>query len=90
MSTKTKPGRPAGAKNKQVPQSDGQLTRCRCGSTRRTEYFNRRVLAIAGINPATGEEYTQIVIRRTSCADCGQLRDDRHFVFEPVTRGREK
>ncbi len=86
----TKKGRPPGAKNKQVPQSDGRLTRCRCGSTRRTEYFNRRALDIAGINPETGEEYTQIVIRRTSCRDCGQLRDDRHFVYQPVTRRRKK
>lgn len=90
MSKMTK-GRPPGAKNRDVDQADGQLTSCaKCGSTRRAKYFNRRDLAIAGIHPQTGREFTKIVIRRTSCLDCGQHRDDRHFLFEPARRHAKK
>jgi hypothetical protein len=98
MSTKPKPpasakgrpngaamkGRPKGAATKRPPQKDVHASRCiKCQSTERSEYFNRRELAIAGLHPQTGEPYTSIVIRRTRCLDCGQLRDDRQFVYQP-------
>lgn len=87
--SENKKGRPAGAANRQVKQIDGELTRCTCGSTRRAPYFNRRDLPIAGVNLVTGKPYTSIVIRRTSCLDCGQHRDDRHYVNEPKQRGKK-
>jgi hypothetical protein len=82
-----KNGRPKGAKNRDVEIADGQLTSCpKCGSTKRTPYFNRRDLPIAGLHLVTGKPYTSIVIRRTSCGDCGQHRDDRHFAYKPAKR----
>lgn len=82
-----KVGRPKGAKNVEVELADGQLTTCfACGSTRREAYFNRRDLAVSGLHFQTGQPYTSIVIRRTKCKDCGQHRDDRHFVFVPAKR----
>lgn len=80
-------GRPKGSATQRPPQTDAPASRCiKCQSTRRAEYFNRRVLQIAGLHPQTGEPYTSIVIRRTSCRDCGQHRDDRQFVYEPGER----
>lgn len=75
-------GRPAGAKNREVDVADAQPpTACiRCGSTNRAPYFNRRDLPIAGRHPVTCQLYQRIVIRRTRCLDCGQHRDDRHFL----------
>lgn len=81
---KARKGRPRGAANAQVEQADGQLTSCgKCGSTKREPYFNRRDVDVAGVHAVTGRPYTQIVIRRTRCGDCGQARDDRHFVNAP-------
>lgn len=88
--TKKKTGRPSGAANRRVKQAEGQLTRCTCGSTQRTPYFNRREHAIAGLHPTTGEPFTSIVWRRTSCQDCGQFRDDKHYVYRPAPRKRNK
>jgi hypothetical protein len=77
-------GRPKGATTKRPPQKDVAASRCfKCQSTERTEYFNRRELAVAGLHPQTGEPYTSIVIRRTKCRDCGQHRDDRQFLYQP-------
>jgi hypothetical protein len=76
-------GRPKGAKNREVDCVDAPPTSCqKCGSTRRTPYFNRRAPEISGVCPLTGQAYTSIVYRRTSCADCGQFRDDRTLVNE--------
>jgi hypothetical protein len=94
MSTKPKPspkGRPKGATTKRPPQNDVPASRCiKCHSTERTEYFNRRELAIAGLHPQTGEPYTSIVIRRTMCRNCGQFRDDRQFVYQPTRKAQPR
>lgn len=83
-------GRPKAARNRAVDQADGDLTACRkCGSTRRAPYFNRRDVEVEGVHLVTRKPYTKIVIRRTSCLDCGQHRDDRHFVYEPKARGKK-
>lgn len=79
-----KKGRPKGSSNHDVDQADTAASRCRCGSTRRSAYFNRRELDVAGVDPQTGQPYTSIIIRRTRCEDCGQHRDDRQFVNEPL------
>lgn len=78
-----KRGRPKGSPNREVVQADGELTRCHCGSTQRGPYFNRRDVEVAGVHALTGRPYTSIIIRRTQCLDCGQHRDDRHFVNQP-------
>lgn len=61
------------------PTVDGELTRCpRCGSTDRTSYTNRRELQHAGTTPA-GRPFNLVVWRDTTCAECMQLRCDRHY-----------
>jgi hypothetical protein len=87
-STKTKAkGRPKGSANRDVDQVDAPATACpKCGSTRREAYFNRRDLAVQGVCFLTQKPYTSIIIRRTSCSDCGQHRDDRQLVNEPIGR----
>jgi hypothetical protein len=53
-----------------------EASRCRkCGSTERTGYGHTREHAYAGLYD--GKPYTHVVWRRTSCAKCGQVRDDR-------------
>jgi Zn finger protein HypA/HybF involved in hydrogenase expression len=80
--TKTK-GRPKGSKNVDVDVVDFAPTVCKCGSTNRGPYFNKRELHVAGICQATGQAYTSIVLRRTQCTDCEQHRDDRQLVNQP-------
>lgn len=84
--TAAQQGRPKGARNRKVDQTDGELTRCKCGSTDREPYFNKRELNISGDHAITGKPYTLIIIRRTRCRGCGQARDDRHFVNAPRKR----
>jgi len=75
------PGRPPGAKNLDVEEIEGELTRCpKCGSTERGPYFNRRDLPIRGNHLVTGLPYTSIVVRRCQCLGCGQHRDDKHYL----------
>jgi len=86
--SQSKKGRPKGAKNVAVDTADAPASRCpKCFSTRRTPYFNRRDVAVAGVDHHTGKPYTSIVLRRTKCEDCGQHRDDRQLVNEPDARG---
>lgn len=84
MATNT-PGRPVGARNKQLEHADGELTRCKCGSTRRASYFNRQVQTLVGLD-AKGRPYTHLVKRRTACLDCGQHRVDRHYENKPAKK----
>lgn len=80
MSEKTK-GRPKGSPNVSAVV-DVQLSQCpRCESTRRSEYLDRQLQEYSGTN--LGRKYNRIVRRRTRCLDCGQLRIDRAFEFEP-------
>lgn len=75
---KKKAGRPAGRRNHVVAHATAQVTRCpKCGSTERLPYWLKREKAIAGVD-AAGQPFTHVVWRRTRCADCGQVRDDRH------------
>lgn len=75
--TKTK-GRPKGSKTTNLETAEGLLTQCpNCRSTNRTPYTNRTELAFAGIRD--GKHFTHVITRRTSCADCGQARFDKHF-----------
>lgn len=76
-------GRPKGAKNIVAPVVPVLESRCpACGSTRREQYFNRRDQAVRG-TLTTGETFTHIVWRRTACADCGQVRDDKWYENRP-------
>lgn len=78
--TKTRrPGRPAGSTTKEVPVATVATSSCaKCGSTKRSAYFNRRTIENAG-RTADGTPYKRIVWRRTKCLSCGQVRDDRTF-----------
>ncbi|MFV0446679.1 MAG: hypothetical protein ACK5Q5_24165 [Planctomycetaceae bacterium] len=76
-------GRPKGSTTQPIPVSLAPKSRCKkCNSTDRTEYTNRREHPFEGIDP-DGQPYNRIVFRRTSCAGCGQHRDDK--TFELVT-----
>lgn len=78
---KSETGRPKGSKNKPLDHAQGELTRCqRCQSTNRNPYTSRVEQAYAGTTLG-GQPYTHIVRRRTSCADCGQHRIDKHYEF---------
>lgn len=80
MSEKNK-GRPKGSPNV-AAVVDVQLSQCpRCESTRRSEYLDRHLQEYSGTT--MGRKYNRIVRRRTRCLDCGQLRIDRAFEFEP-------
>ena len=71
-------GRPKGSKNHKVDQVDAGLeqTRCRrCGSTRRSQYYNKRTLKV-GNQMKDGLPFNRTTWRRTKCLDCGQFRDD--------------
>ena len=70
-----KPGRPLGSKTQEIPYVEAGVTRCRCGSTERSEYTNRREHAHAGI-ATDGKPYTHTVWRDTKCLNCGQRRCD--------------
>lgn len=75
--------RPKGSKNAQVDVAHVEVTRCRkCGSTERTAYYNTRVREASGTD-AEGRAYNQIVWRRTTCINCGQVRDDISREYNP-------
>lgn len=77
--TKSKQGRPKGAKTVKKPESTGVLTRCkRCGSTDRDRYTNPRTIQQSGIGP-DGKPYNQITWRNTCCKSCGQVRVDKFY-----------
>ena len=83
MKTK-KAGRPKGAKTKKAKIVDAVPSRCpKCGSTEK-EHLNKQELVNAGVTPA-GEPFDTIVLRRTRCRSCGQMRMDRSHEF----RGRK-
>lgn len=80
----TKPkGRPAGSKNIQRDECDVIGSRCkRCGSSRRRPYqSDPTTLRAGGTDPITGQPYTHVIWRRTSCLDCGQARIDKCYEF---------
>ena len=83
-------GRPKGSRNHQVDTVDAPPTACKkCGSTRRTPYTNKRELPIRGVCIVTRQPYTSIVLRRTSCVDCGQYRDDRTLINQSLRPGKK-
>ena len=74
---KRKPGRPPDSAPA-IPQVDHVPTICpACGSKRRESYYGTTTLDYAG--ERQGVPYLRIVIRRTSCSDCGQHRVDRCY-----------
>lgn len=81
-------GRPKGAKTKPRGETEGKLTRCKCQSTNRTPYTKRRELEYAGIDQQTGQPFTHVVWRHTTCSDCGQARIDRHVENRPKKKRR--
>lgn len=82
-STKSKQGRPKGAKTVKKPESTGVLTRCkRCGSTDRERYTNSRTVQQSGIGP-DGEPYNQVTWKNTRCKSCTQARVDKFYELVP-------
>lgn len=72
-----KKGRPKGSRTKTVATAEACPSRCpKCDSTARDEYFNKREVRYEGI-AEDGKPFNTIVIRRTRCRNCGQIRDDR-------------
>jgi hypothetical protein len=83
MSTKKKPGRPKGAKTAPTVHALAQPSRCpRCGSSKRSEYYNRREVAFSGVFQE--QPYNRVVYRRCKCTDCGQHRIDRTYELQTV------
>lgn len=81
MKTKKQRGRPQGAKNiKQVV--DVEPSRCKCGSSERTQYTNTRRKEFAN----AGTPFIAIIYRTCECLSCGQTRIDR----EPVYAGKKE
>lgn len=77
-------GRPAGSPNHAVEHGEATLSRCKCGSTSRGEYFARVERKQTGVDSA-GKSYTHIVWRRCKCNACGQYRVDRTYENRPET-----
>lgn len=82
-------GRPQGAKTQKLPQAEAVPSACRCGSTEREPYFNKREVPINGVTPE-GRTYNVVVWRRTRCKACGQQRDDKSFEFRNVPKPKRK
>jgi hypothetical protein len=84
MSKTRRPGRPAGSRTKSRDQAEARASRCReCGSTNRTAYRQKIEHEHGGHHHRTGEPFTHIVKRWTSCADCGQARIDITYENRP-------
>ena len=75
----TKPGRPTGSRNKQLPVAEQQLSRCHgCSSTEKKSTGQSPVIQeYSGVYD--GKPYTHIIRRRVVCTDCGQHRMDRNY-----------
>ena len=74
-----KRGRPRGSKSKTVESVIVEPSKCtKCGSSRRSNYLNKRTLDLNGLRP-DGTVYTSVTWRRTKCLDCGQMRDDKTY-----------
>lgn len=74
-----KRGRPPGSKSKTVESVIVEPSKCtKCGSSRRSNYLNKRTLDLNGLRP-DGTVYTSVTWRRTKCLDCGQMRDDKTY-----------
>ena len=77
----TGPGRPKGAPNANVETQTVDVSTCpKCGSTERGKYYNVRCKPIAGRN-ANGRAYSAVTWKRCRCEACGQVRDDRSYVY---------
>jgi len=77
-------GRPQHAKN--IDRiADVEPSRCpACGSTNRGPYVGTCLVQDYEGHTADGRPYNRIVRRRCHCADCGQLRIDRSYEFDPA------
>lgn len=91
VSSKRKPGRPAGSKTEGTPVVIGQLTRCPlerggCNSTEREDYFNVRTHSFGGVDNQ-GNAFDTVVWRRTRCRKCGRVRDDKFYEMRGTSAG---
>ena len=79
-------GRPKGAASIR-DRGKVVLSRCpRCGSTRRTGYAGTVVQLVAGVM-GNGIPFNRIVLRRTTCVDCGLPRRDEGMEYIPPQAG---
>ena len=78
-----KPGRPKGSKTRDRVVVDVRVSHCPiCHSTERAEYIDApQRIDGDGISPE-GRPYTAVLLRRTSCLNCGQYRVDRSYICE--------
>lgn len=78
-----KPGRPKGSKTRDRVVVDVRVSHCpTCQSTERAEYSDApQRIDGDGISPE-GRPYTAVLLRRTSCLNCGQYRVDRSYICE--------
>ena len=82
MSTGKKTGRPVGSKTRDRVVVDVRVSQCpMCDSTERKHYRDPRRVDGDGITP-DGRPYTAVILRPTTCANCGQHRVDRSYVCE--------
>lgn len=78
---KRRPAKKKGVEEKpfttHIERYEPRTTCSKCGSAKRSEYFNAREVAYAG--EIDGFAYTHIVTRRTRCLKCSQVREDRSY-----------
>ena len=83
MSTGKKAGRPAGAKTRDRIVVDVRISHCPvCHSTERTQYLEKPTRVDGDGMTPDGRPYTAVLLRRTTCTNCGQHRVDRSYVCE--------
>jgi len=80
-SKKIKRGRPKGTPNADVATQTVEISTCpKCGNDQRGRYYNIRRKEIAGADHQ-GRLYVAVEWKRCKCAGCGQVRDDKIFVY---------
>ena len=83
MSTGKKTGRPAGSKTRDRVVVDVRVSQCpKCHSTERTPYPDTPTRLDGEGTTPEGRPYTAVILRRTTCTNCGQHRVDRSYVCE--------
>jgi len=75
---KKKRGRPPGAKTLDRDVVDVVVSKCKCGSTKRTPYCQSPKRLPRKRDPH-GNPCNEVVLRHTKCLDCGQARIDRSY-----------
>lgn len=81
--TTRKPGRPAGSKTADRDHQVVVESRCqKCGSTNREKYTGTVVLQGDGVAPDQ-KPYSERLIAKTRCLDCGQARVVSRYKYVP-------